>query len=47
MKQEHMEAIVNYIDEALMNAENDHTLERLAKQVNDFMNQFPLYPELG
>ena len=47
MKPEHMETIVNYIDEALMNAEKDHTLEKLAKKVNGFMNQFPLYPELG
>lgn len=47
MKQEHMGTIVDYIDQALKNAENEQALESLAKNVNGFMQQFPLYPELG
>lgn len=47
MKEEHMSSIVNYMDEALRNADDNHFLEGLAKKVNGFMEQFPLYPELG
>ncbi|HKH59452.1 MAG TPA: serine hydroxymethyltransferase [Flavitalea sp.] len=47
MKKEHMSAVVNYIDEALRGAGNEALLEKLAKNVNSFMQQFPLYPELG
>ena len=47
MKKEHMSTVVDYIDEALRKADNEAALESLAKNVNGFMNQFPLYPELG
>lgn len=47
MKEEHMDKVVDLIDRALMNADNDAELENIAKDVNAFMNQFPLYPELG
>lgn len=47
MKEEHMSAVVDYIDEALKNSDHDHALEDLAKRVNRFMESFPLYPELG
>lgn len=47
MEKEHMITIVEYIDEALRNADNDQALASLAKNVNSFMQQFPLYPELG
>ena len=47
MKKEHMPAVVNYIDEALRKADDEQALENLAKTVNRFMEQFPLYPELG
>lgn len=47
MKEEHMAIIVDYIDEALRNADDDHKLDSLAKAVNGFMQKFPLYPELG
>jgi glycine hydroxymethyltransferase len=45
MKEEHMDTVVDYIDQALK-ADNDEALERLAKEVNGLMKQFPLYPEL-
>jgi glycine hydroxymethyltransferase len=47
MRKEHMNTVVDFIDEALRNADNDKGLEALAKNVNSFMHQFPLYPELG
>ena len=47
MKEEHMEYVVNAIDKALMNADNTDVLSNLKKEVNEFMNQFILYPEMG
>jgi glycine hydroxymethyltransferase len=47
MKEEHMEKVVDFIDRALMNADDDTYLEKLAKEINQMMKQFPLYPELG
>ena len=46
MKEEHMATVVNFIDKALMNADDDAILSGLAKEVKAFMQQFPLYPEL-
>ncbi|HSB92503.1 MAG TPA: serine hydroxymethyltransferase, partial [Flavitalea sp.] len=43
----HMEIVVDLIDRSLINADNDHALESIAKEVNELMKQFPLYPELG
>jgi glycine hydroxymethyltransferase len=47
LKEDHMESIVEFLDSALMNADDDHKLESIAKDVNAFMKKFPLYPELG
>lgn len=46
MKKDHMRTVVEYIDEALQNADNDVALESISKKVNGFMKEFPLYPEL-
>jgi glycine hydroxymethyltransferase len=46
MKEEHMATIVEMIDWALVNAENEEALASLKGEVNSFMKQFPLYPEL-
>ncbi len=46
MKEEHMSTVVGLIDKALMNAENEDVLAALKGEVNVFMKQFPLYPEL-
>ena len=45
-KEEHMQFVVNVIDNALMNADDENTLTTIRKTVNEFMEQFPLYPEL-
>jgi len=47
MKEEHMPFVVNSIDTALMNADDETTLGTIKKQVNEFMSQFVLYPEMG
>jgi glycine hydroxymethyltransferase len=46
MKEEHMSTVVGLIDKALVNAENEDVLATLRGEVNVFMKQFPLYPEL-
>lgn len=46
-KEEHMGFVVNAIDKALMNADDETILAGLRKEINAFMEQFPLYPELG
>ncbi|MEJ8818411.1 serine hydroxymethyltransferase [Lacibacter sp. H407] len=47
MKEEHMEFVVDVIDRSLMNADDEAILAAIRKEVNAFMGQFPLYPELG
>ena len=47
MKEAHMTTVVEMIDKALINAENEEVLASLRSEVNTFMKQFPLYPELG
>ena len=47
MKEKDMSPIVEFIDHALMNTENDIQLSSVRKEVNGFMQKFPLYPELG
>lgn len=47
MKEEHMGFVVDSIDKILMNAEDEAVIASVKKQVNEFMGQFPLYPELG
>jgi glycine hydroxymethyltransferase len=42
-----MATVVEMIDKALMNADNEAVLASLKGEVNSFMKQFPLYPELG
>jgi glycine hydroxymethyltransferase len=46
MKETHMATVVELIDKALVNAENEDTLAKLKGEVYEFMKQFPLYPEL-
>ncbi len=47
MKEEHMQFVVDCIDKILMNAEDQAILGAVKKEVNDFMTQFILYPEMG
>lgn len=47
MKEKDMEAIVSFIDRVLMNADDEKTISSVKEEVKAFMQQFPLYPELG
>jgi glycine hydroxymethyltransferase len=47
MRESHMEFIVNAVDKVLMHADDQQVIQAVRKQVNEFMQQFPLYPELG
>lgn len=47
MNEEHMETIVLMIDRILSNPDDEHEISVVKKEVHTFMEQFPLYPELG
>jgi glycine hydroxymethyltransferase len=47
MNEEHMQFVVDSIDKVLMNADDTTLIEKVRGEVNEFMKQFPLYPELG
>jgi glycine hydroxymethyltransferase len=47
MKEAHMSFIVEKLDQVLMNAEDEKCIEKVKKEVNEFMQQFPLYSEMG
>jgi glycine hydroxymethyltransferase len=46
MMAEHMSDIVDFIDEAIVHAEDEPVLAGIRKKINAHMKQFPLYPEL-
>ncbi len=43
MKEEHMGFVVDMIDRVIQHAENEVSLQKIKGEVNDFMQQFPLY----
>ena len=47
MKENDMETVVSMIDKVLMNADDEKTISDTKEEVKSFMQQFPLYPELG
>ncbi|MES2432165.1 MAG: serine hydroxymethyltransferase [Bacteroidota bacterium] len=46
-KEEHMGFVVDSIDAVLMNADDEALITKVRGNVNEFMKQFVLYPELG
>lgn len=38
--------IVNWIDQVITNVENETVINKVKAEINDFMQQYPLYPEL-
>ena len=46
MNESHMQFVVDSIDTVLMNADNETVIAAIKKDINSFMEQFPLYPEL-
>lgn len=47
MKTEHMQIVADMIDKVLMNADDEQVISTVKDEVKSFMQQFPLYPELG
>jgi len=47
MKEEHMQIVVDMVDKVLMNIDNENVITEVRNDVRTFMQQFPLYPELG
>jgi Glycine/serine hydroxymethyltransferase len=47
MKEADMQFIANVIDNVLMNADDANVIATVKAEVAGFMQQFPLYPELG
>jgi glycine hydroxymethyltransferase len=47
MMEKDMEFVVSAIDTTLMNADDENKLKEIKKQVNEFMSQFVLYPEMS
>jgi glycine hydroxymethyltransferase len=47
LKEAHMETVVDFIDQVLMNADDENVIGSVKNEVRHFMQQFPLYPELG
>jgi len=47
MKENDMETVVAMIDKVLMNIDDEKTIIEIKTEVKTFMQQFPLYPELG
>jgi glycine hydroxymethyltransferase len=46
MLEEHMQFVVDSVDKVLMNADNADVITAVRGEVNEFMKQFELYPEL-
>ena len=47
MKEADMQTVVDFIDRVLMDIDNPQTIAAVKGEVGKFMEQFPLYPELG
>lgn len=47
LKEEHVRTVVDMIDKVLMNADDETVIAAVKTDVKSFMQQFPLYPELG
>ena len=46
LQEVHMPLVVNWLDKVLMDPDNYATVEKVKKEVNEFMLQFALYPEM-
>jgi glycine hydroxymethyltransferase len=46
MKETHMQTVVDFVDKVLMNIDDANVVKKVSDEVHEFMQQFPLYPEL-
>jgi len=47
LKEKDMEQVVNWLDRALTQPDDEQVIHSVRGEVNEFMGQFPLYPEMG
>ncbi len=47
MVESDMLTVVNWIDQLIMDPDNETLIGKVKGEVNEFMKQFPLYPEMG
>jgi glycine hydroxymethyltransferase len=47
MREKDMETVVELVDRVLMNIDDGKTIKSVSEEVRSWMEQFPLYPELG
>ncbi len=45
LKEEHMPEIVNWLDKVLISPDDESVITKVRGEVNEFMKDFPLYPE--
>lgn len=45
LKEEHMQQVVTWLDKVLMSPDDAAVIQSVRGEVNEFMKQFPLYPE--
>lgn len=45
MKEDHMAQIVTWLDRVLMAADDENVIHTVRGEINEFMQQFPLYPD--
>lgn len=46
LKEEHMSQVVEWIDKLILDSDNETLIGNVRGEVNEFMKQFPLYPEM-
>jgi glycine hydroxymethyltransferase len=47
LQEKDMETVVEFIDKVLMNPDDVALVQKVKEEVRNFMQGFPLYPELG
>lgn len=46
MDAQDVKQVVEWMDQILMEPDNDKKISKIKNEVNDFMTRFPLYPDL-
>lgn len=46
LKEDHMSQVVEWIDKLILDSDNETLIGNVRGEVNEFMKQFPLYPEM-
>lgn len=46
LKENDMATVINFVDKVLMNLDDEKIIQSVKNDVKDFMNNFPLYPDL-